>query len=78
MKNFLFALIFVSVFFMCGCVSQTLKSQDYKAMLDAYKRQNMWKMILYFIVMPYCGSKTVKTTMRQRGQEQWFMQLLTV
>ncbi len=41
MKNFLFALIFVSVFFMCGCVSQTLKSQDYKAMLDAYKRQNM-------------------------------------
>ena len=41
MKNFLFALIFVSVFFMCGCVSQTLKSQDYKAMLDAYKRQTM-------------------------------------
>ena len=41
MKNFLFALIFVSLFFMCGCVSQTLKSQDYKATLDAYKRQNM-------------------------------------
>lgn len=41
MMNFLFALIFVSTFFMCGCVSQTLKSQDYKAMLDAYKRQNM-------------------------------------
>ena len=41
MMNFLLALIFISTFFMCGCVSPTLKSQDYKAELDAYKRQNM-------------------------------------
>ena len=41
MMNFLLALIFISTFFMCGCVSPTLKSQNYKAELDAYKRQNM-------------------------------------